>query len=556
MTVIRVFKILAAPFLFLGMIHGVTAIDGYQQMDFQFSADTKQVLAVDVNNDGSKELLAVTETTLQLYTLQNGKFNFQEEFASLELPGSAIGWDISPGYGDTAENLSIVALIDGQRVLRWDFTEQGLSEPTVLIEGLNGYHTRGMHRLRFSRDVNDDGVDDLIIPGAGELELYIRNPDQSYQPRIRVRTQVRLQTNLNSSRLERRVGQNITIPLMALRDVNGDGRSDLISRTDQQLDVFLASIDSDNQFSPDPSYSIDIAEIEERLGDFDLDRLDFSNLTGILSITHEELLEDVNNDGVDDLILREGGKVSLFAGTATGMNLEQPSQVLRSGGNVLSVFLYDEDGDGLKDLWLWRVETVSVSDVFLWLALSGDVAVEAFIYPNNGQNFARRPTRKITVELAFPSALRLASSAMGIAREAREFAEQPTPPNAIANIDSDTSQQDFLMLLDNQLQVFLNVIEPVTRTDPFLDGLNYSREQDNYRIDVREIIENVAINGGPELAAAQSRSPDLSLDIAADSIEKDIIPVELNGDNLDDLLIFVERTDTHIHGILLLSNAN
>jgi len=538
------------------MIHGVTAIDGYQQMDFQFSADTKQVLAVDVNNDGSKELLAVSENALKLFTLQNGKFNFQEEFASLELPGSAIGWDISPGYGDAAENLSIVALIDGQRVLRWDFTEQGLSEPTVLIEGLNGYHTRGMHRLRFSRDVNDDGIDDLIIPGAGELELYIRNPDQSYQPRIRVRTQVRLQTNLNSSRLERRVGQNITIPLMDLRDANGDGRSDLISRTDQQLDVFLASIDSDNQFSPDPSYSIDIAEIEERLGDFDLDRLDFSNLTGILSITHEELLEDVNNDGVDDLLLREGGKVSLFAGTATGMNLEQPSQVLRSGGNVLSVFLYDEDGDGLKDLWLWRVETVSVSDVFLWLALSGDVAVEAFIYPNNGQNFARRPTRKITVELAFPSALRLASSAMGIAREAREFAEQPTPPNAIANIDSDTSQQDFLMLLDNQLQVFLNVIEPVTRTDPFLDGLNYSREQDNYRIDVREIIENVAINGGPELAAAQSRSPDLSLDIAADSIEKDIIPVELNGDNLDDLLIFVERTDTHIHGILLLSNAN
>ena len=50
-----------------------------------------------------------------------------------------------------------------------------------------------------------------------------------------------------------------------------------------------------------------------------------------------------------------------------GMDLDQPRQVLRSGGNVLSVFLFDEDDDGLKDLWLWRVETISVGDVFLWL---------------------------------------------------------------------------------------------------------------------------------------------------------------------------------------------
>ena len=116
---------------------------------------------------------------------------------------------------------------------------------------------------------------------------------------------------------------------MELRDVNSDGYDDLISRTDERLDVFIADEIGDAYFSSGASYSIDIAEIEERLGDFDIDNLDFSNLTGVLALTHEEVLDDVDGDGIEDLLLREGGKVSLFGGTYTGMNSEQPRQVLR-----------------------------------------------------------------------------------------------------------------------------------------------------------------------------------------------------------------------------------
>ena len=141
----------------------------------------------------------------------------------------------------------------------------------------------------------------------------------------------------------------------------------------------------------------------------------------MLALTHEEVLEDVNGDGIEDLLLREGGKVSLFGGTTTGMELTRPKQVLRSGGNVLSTFLYDENEDGLKDLWLWRVEPISVGDIFIWLALSGSIAIEAFVYPNEGERFSRRPTRKLTIELQFPSVIRLATSFQELAEEAREM---------------------------------------------------------------------------------------------------------------------------------------
>ena len=59
----------------------------------------------------------------------------------------------------------------------------------------------------------------------------------------------------------------------------------------------------------------------------------------MLALTHEEWLDDVDGDGIEDLLLREGGKVSLFLGTRDGMDLANPRQVLRSGGNVLASLL-------------------------------------------------------------------------------------------------------------------------------------------------------------------------------------------------------------------------
>jgi len=527
------------------------ALEGYQQIPFVLPADVQQVLVADADGDGNRELLAVSDDELRVYFQTDGQFNFDTGFQTISLPGDAVGWDLSYGYGD--QKLAIVALVDGREVLLWRVQDQKISAPETIMSGLNGFLTKGINRLHFSRDINDDGQDDLIIPGAGVLELHIRNNDASYQPGITVQTEVRMRTVLTPGRLERETGQSMTIPLMELRDINADGASDLVSRTDEQLDVFLADQDTGQYFAATPSYSIDIAAIEERLGEFDFDRLDFSNLTGILAITHEELLEDVDGDGIDDLLLREGGKVSLFTGNSQGMDLEQPRQVLRSGGNVLSVFLFDEDEDGLKDLWLWRVETISVGDVFLWLALSGSIAVEAFIYPNQGESFARRPARKITVDLKFPSALRLATQAMDIAREAREGSDQPSLPNVAANVDNSLEREDLLVLAGNRLDVFLNSVVPVTRTDPFLDGLGYSRERDEYEIDIRDVIDNVSINGDAELESVSTRSADFQLTVDGEINNGDVIPIELNGDGLDDVFIFTRRDRVQIHGLLLLS---
>ena len=524
----------------------------YRSQPFWFPSESESLIVADTNADGLSELITVLDGRIRIYFQSEDGFDFESGFDEIELPGQAVGWDVSSAYSKS-DSASIIALIDGSEVLVWHIEGHRILDSQTIKSGLPGFLSKGINRLYFSRDINGDGNDDLIIPGAGVLNLFVSDGNKGYQEALAVQSDFRIRTNLNASRLERRTGQAIRIPMMELRDVNNDGFDDLVSRTDERLDVFIADELGERYFRVSPSYSVSITDIEERLGEFDIDSLDFSNLTGVLALTHEEILEDVSGDGIDDLLLREGGKVTLFIGSEGGMDLQNPRQVLRSGGNVLSTFLYDEDEDGLKDLWLWRVEPISVADIFVWLALSGSVSIEAFVYPNDGERFARRPSRKITVELKFPSVIRLVNSVRNIANEAQDRDSGETTATNTANLDADREHEDLLVLVHDQLKIFLNSIEPADDSEEFLGALDYNRQRDNYEINIREILDNVSIGGNPHLDLMENRIADLSIDIGVDATTGDIIPALLNRDALDDIFVFTEYDGSHIRGILLLS---
>lgn len=564
-------KTLVAVLLFWMSNQLLSAELSYRQQAFQLPAETENLLIADTNGDGLQEIISVIDNTVRIYFQSENGFDFASGYDQLQFPGEAIGWDISTAYGpgdsNTSGAASIIALVDGKEVLVWHIQGDSIQEPALIKSGLNGFLTKGVNRLHFSNDINGDGIDDLIIPGAGVLNLHLREKDEAsaqdlqkkYRASLSVRSDIRMRTNLDSNQLERRTGQSIRIPLMNLRDVNGDGFDDLVSRTQEQLEVFIADESAEKYFPTLPSYSLDIAEIEERLGEPDFDSLDFSNLTGLLSLTHEEILGDVNADGIEDLLLREGGKVSLFAGTPSGMNLEQPLQVLRSGGNVLSTFIYDEDGDGLKDLWLWRVEPISVGDIFIWLALSGSIAIEAFIYPNEGERFSRRPNRKLTIDLKFPSVIRLATSFNEITNEIRENQTEALVPAITAKLDAGLEADDLLLLVNNQLKIFLNTVEAnnlleENGSEMILSSLDYSRQRDDYEINIRDIIENISVNGGLLPERVDGQAADMTINLNSELVRGGIIPTQLNDDGLDDVFVFTNFDSSHITGMLLLSN--
>ncbi|MEX0738611.1 MAG: VCBS repeat-containing protein [Pseudohongiella sp.] len=562
-----------------GLLVADDSLPGYREFAFSLPPSTERMLIVDADGDGRNDLMAFADNTISLYFHTAGGFDFTTPTAQLELPGKAVGWDISDNYSASGA-YSLIALIDGNRVLRWQIQDQQFSDATPLLSELSGFLGQGVYRLNFSRDINADGLDDLIIPGAGQLALHIRNTDGSYQQPLAISSDMQLRTVLTPDNprnlsvigsddrrqqpvdLTRDVGQTLRIPLMSLRDVNGDGRGDLISDTDERFDVFLANADGNsNYFSSAPSYSIDRTAIRERLGDFDVDQLDFANLTGVLALTHEEILQDMNGDGIDDMILREGGRVALHLGSSEGIGFDQADQILRSGGNVLSVFLHDEDGDEQPDLWLWRVEQVSLGDVFLWLAISGTINIEAFVYPNEGDTFARRPARRITVALRFPSAVRMLSSVQDIRdRASNTGVVVPTTRAALSTGPGNTpamgtAMEDLLVLLGDQVNVFYRALTPAADADEdrFLASIDYERGRDNYEIDVRRIIDEFDIGVNRDLNSISDRQPDISLSLATEAQRGDIVATDLNNNGRDDIFVFLERSDTAVSGVLWLS---
>ena len=563
-------------------VHSQTteSLPGYRPFNFSLPPTTERMLVVDADGDGLDDLMTFAGNTVSLYFQSPAGFDFNAPDTQISFPGNAVGWDISDNYAQAAdsETWSLLALIDGQQVLRWHIQERRFVAAGPLLSSLGGFLGQGVYRLNFSRDINDDGLADLIIPRAGELALHIRNPDGSYQLPLTIVADMQLRTVLTPGNprdlslvganggepvdLTRDVGQSLRIPLLTLRDVNGDNRPDLISDTDERLDIFLANAgNADGYFRATPDYSVDRTAIRERLGEFDIDQLDFANLTGVLALTHEEILQDMNGDGIDDMILREGGRVALHLGNEDGIDFDQADQILRSGGNVLSVFLQDENADGQPDLWLWRVEQISLGDVFLWLAISGTINIEAFVYPNEGDTFARRPARRLTVALRFPSAVRMISSVQEVRDRASDT--EVVLPTARGSLLSDRSiaaqtMDDLLVLLDDQVEIFYQALapEPEADDDRFLASIGYRRDRDDYEIDVRRIIDQFDIGVNRDVNAVSDREPDISLPVTGDARRGDIITTDLNNDGVDDIMVFIERSDTAVTGLIWLSDIN
>jgi len=533
----------------------------YENIPFSFSPETERLISIDADNDGLVDVLSISKEGMALY-FQDAResaasFDFTSADVALEFDGQNVGWQISKNYpvGNSTSGFAVLLFSEGQRVTQWFLNGRELAAPIELLSALNGFAGGGINSLHFSQDINADGLEDLVIPAAGSLQLHIRNTDGSYQDPLQVASDMGIDTRLAMQQsLERDIGQSVRIPQIELRDVNNDKRPDIISRTEERFDVFLAQQQDSRYFLPTPSFSLDLLEVRERLGNFDFDQLDFSNLTGMLALTHEEILDDVDGDGIEDFVLREGEKVSLFKGLPNGMDLSQPRQVLRSGGNVLTSFLFDENEDGKKDLWLWRIEPISVGDIFLWLAISGSIDVEAFVYLNEGDNFARRPARKVTVTLKFPSVVRAISTVMDFREQTEAASESLYTPTAVAGING-AEANDVIVLIEQQIQFFLDSIqvqEPASE-DQFLGSLGYSRQRDAYEIDLRRLIEDVEIEQQSELKAVANRSPSFAVSLPQAMRNGDVLATHMNDDLREDVFVFLQRTREDITGILLLS---
>lgn len=524
----------------------------FTEQPFQLPRTVEGIIVTDFNADGSAELIAQFASKLRIFFANNAEYDFEKNFIDIPVLSESQqsgAWDISYDHNN---NPAIVVLNSKGQLNRWVYDGTRFNEELILASLVPSI-PRGLNRLNFVIDANNDKKNDYAIPLFGEIALFISDQQEQFTNPISINSEIEVNTLLFSSNPVRDLGQKIRIPKLQLRDVNADNELDLIINTEERLEAYI--YDSSKETFPDiPNYLIDKNEIEARLGEFDIENVDFSNLTGVLALTHEEVLEDINGDGIEDLLLREGGKVSIFEGHSKGLKLETPKQILRSGGNVLSTFLHDENNDGYKDLWLWRVEPISVSDIFVWLALSGRINLEAFIYTNQNGDFARRPARKITVALKFPPVTRLASSFNQARESIRNMTDGRNEQTLRINRTSNQLADDLAHYAGGKIEIFLNNLEKEDKGSGFLSSVGYTSEQDVYEIDLRSVIDGIENQIDPLLKNTQGKKADTVIQLDNLSQDAKIFAMRLNSDNQDDFILLDGLSDQWIDGVLLLSN--
>ena len=111
-----------------------------------------------------------------------------------------------------------------------------------------------------------------------------------------------------------------------------------------------------------------------------------------------------------------------------------------------------------------------------------------------------------------------------------------------------------LLFKQLKVQIFLNSIAPDPETQKFLGPLGYSREINNYEINLRDMLNSISLLSNPHLDATSENDADFSIGLKEIAINGDIALARLNEDSTDDVFVFTQHDSSKIEGMLLLSN--
>ncbi len=293
----------------------------------------------------------------------------------------------------------IVVLKDGGEV--WTFGD-GDRDPRLVVTDPAVNLPGGVYALAFARDLNGDGVFDLVLPTKDGLNLYW-NLEGALRRGPSVRHEIDVDVDADGPNdADPTLRQRISIPRFDVVDQNGDGVPDLMFADGEHVQFYWSS--ARGELPESPTFELDLDEIRASLPPRSRDLIDTGNLFSILDSRVSFVARDLDGDGFDDLLLRRGSKVSIYRGAAGGVDRSQATQVLKTGGNLLAAFALDDDGDGRDDLCMLRVSDVSLGQVLLWLVAGGTLSFDLFVYRQEEPlSFSRKPWRQRTLEIDLPS---------------------------------------------------------------------------------------------------------------------------------------------------------
>ena len=266
--------------------------------------------------------------------------------------------------------------------------------------------------VEFTQDVNGDGRPDFILPGDRRTELWLagkmREATDSAPARPAYRKAASVvvdvsRSNVTSGRaLTDRLSSQLSIPRLAIEDVNGDGREDLrVSKSDLRS-FHLQSSDGIIAAQPDVTVDLNIfkdttPKAKIRLGE----TVAGSDDTGFYN-------QDLNDDGIPDYVIWHRRKVWVFHGTSEGPQFSRPSSILKVAEDISQLVVVPIDPDPYPDLLLFKLELPGVATLMRGLVADWDVSLTAIAYAGTeGRSFEKEPRDRSELTVRLPSILSL-----------------------------------------------------------------------------------------------------------------------------------------------------
>ena len=300
-----------------------------------------------------------------------------------------------------------------------------------------------------AQDVNNDGLDDLIVPSLAGVELWLASLATDAQaPTFRKAATVSVELGRSSTRdaqyLSDSLEGSLSVPGLATRDVNGDGRPDLLVEQGQRRAFHLQR--EDGSFPVEPDVALDLAIFR------DTTEATGFQLGGTLSSGDRASYSsrDIDGDLIPDYVIGHRRKVWVFRGTKAGPQFTQPSAILKTAEDITVLFVHPLDTDTLPDLLLVKVQIPTLATILRGLFSEWDVRVRVLAYSNVGEGrFESAPGLSNELALRLPGIIGLAKNPEKLLERFDDL-EKQVRPSARGDVDGDGVEDVLLQSADEK----------------------------------------------------------------------------------------------------------
>ncbi len=375
----------------------------------------------DLNGDRLKDLLLLTDTVdstkpvtrLVSVILQSPTGFSRTPLQQFQMRDTVTLFDIGDVVGDSRKEF---VYLEAGNVKYYTFSDTGFTLSALALpaaESLFLLPAAKPESFDFVRDINQDQIDEIIIPGISKSTILERGSGgrwQNYELPLQAEA---ILTGFYSERFSvgARTSAAYSTPYMLFEDFNGDTRLDLIAVYEDSMVVFCQS--AQKRFLNACHHSVPL-----RFGMIWKGEKIQRSRIGEESVRHFLMrIKDLNNDGQLDVVAVRISTEQSFVNPDSEIRIhygqlkagdghdrfafsKEPGQIIRPGGTQLVLDIVDLNGDQRYDILIPVVKVGLQNIIRMMLTRSIEINAEAYLMQTDN-SFLTEPNQKVRLTVKF-----------------------------------------------------------------------------------------------------------------------------------------------------------